>query len=219
MTLGCQVTLLRVYSTFVRQLSVQRQRYGAAFMQNLISCIMCTFEADFKRSRRIERNGVEWIMLKTLTNTVVAILALFCLMGCAGSKRQAEPIPPVCNTEQLLATARSQVGIPYRFGGLTPESGFDCSGFTCWVYSRHGIELPRRSIEQVLAGVPVSREQLKPGDLVFFEIHRKGASHVGIYTGNDVFVHCPSSGGRVREDRLTDTYWRKRYRGACRVHR
>lgn len=148
---------------------------------------------------------------------LVLVLVLGLCAGCGGLRLDAVPEMRPCPPGDVVCTARSQIGRPYRFGGLSPDSGFDCSGFTWWVYHQHGVNLPRQSQDQAAFGLPVSPEELLPGDLVFFEERRKGASHVGLYSGRDRFIHCPSSGGRVREERFSDRYWRRHYLGACRV--
>jgi cell wall-associated NlpC family hydrolase len=129
------------------------------------------------------------------------------------------PAPPVeadAIAQPLLATALALAGTPYRNGGSDP-SGFDCSGFVQWVFSRHGAPLPREVREQYREGDDVDREDVRPGDLVFFETVSRGASHVGIALGNDQFVHAPSSRGVVRIERYTSTYWSSRWVGARRI--
>jgi cell wall-associated NlpC family hydrolase len=123
---------------------------------------------------------------------------------------------PDKNAGKILATALSYRGVKYRFGGATP-AGFDCSGFVMYVYNKHGIKLPRTADIQFKAGKPIKgKKDLKPGDLVFFETYEKGASHVGIYQGNDKFVHASSSRG-VTISGLSEAYYAKRYLGARRV--
>jgi murein DD-endopeptidase len=143
------------------------------------------------------------------------LLTLSSLCGC-GAKRLpcAQSLSP---HELILCTARSQLGKPYRPGGVSPETGFDCSGFTGWVYRQHQIDLPRRAIDQLKAGQKVLNGNLREGDLVFFDADKKEVSHVGIYLGDDSFIHSSSSGGHVREDRLSEKYWKECYRGACRL--
>jgi len=117
-------------------------------------------------------------------------------------------------------TARSQLGVPYRSGGDSPREGFDCSGLVQWCYSAHGVKLPRRTEDQLRVGVPVNREDLQPGDLVFFNVTRKRwGLHVGIYTGRGRFIHSPTPGARVREESLYERYWQRTYIGARRVAR
>ncbi|MBM3772169.1 MAG: NlpC/P60 family protein [Acidimicrobiia bacterium] len=116
----------------------------------------------------------------------------------------------------VLNTALALVGTPYRNGGSSPE-GFDCSGFTQWVFARHHIALPRETREQYATGMRVGRAAVAPGDLVFFSTVAPGASHVGIALDEDQFIHAPSSRGVVRVERRSSTYWRRRFVGARRV--
>lgn len=116
----------------------------------------------------------------------------------------------------LLSTALALVGTPYRNGGSSPE-GFDCSGFTQWVFARHGIALPRETREQYATGARVNGKAVAPGDLIFFSTVAPGASHVGIALDEDRFIHAPSSRGVVRVERRSSTYWQPRFVGARRV--
>lgn len=121
--------------------------------------------------------------------------------------------------ESVVRIASRFKGVRYRWGGSS-RSGFDCSGFTRYVFrQRTGVVLPHSASAQFRKGVPVSRGELKPGDLVFFQTYRRGASHVGIYIGNGKFIHASSAGGRVRVDSLNDGYYRRRYVGARRLRR
>ncbi len=115
----------------------------------------------------------------------------------------------------IIATAKKYIGVPYVWGGSTP-SGFDCSGFVQYVFSAHGIQLPRVSKEQYKVGTKVSKANLKAGDLVFFDTEGNGVSHLGIYIGNDQFIHASSSKG-VTITSLSNTYWSPRYYGAKRI--
>lgn len=117
--------------------------------------------------------------------------------------------------DRLVSTANKYVGVPYVFGGNTP-SGFDCSGFTRYVFSHNGINLPRMADEQYRIGSAVSRSELIPGDLVFFSTYEPGASHAGIYVGDNQFISATSSGG-IRVDSMDSGYWASRYVGAKRV--
>lgn len=114
--------------------------------------------------------------------------------------------------------AKRLTGIPYRYGGESPRTGFDCSGLVRYVY-RHaaGVTLPRTTKAMSRVGRPVSRNQLRPGDLVFYQTTRRAYSHVGIYLGNNRFVHAPSSGKRVEISKMSEYYWRHRYCGARRI--
>jgi len=121
---------------------------------------------------------------------------------------------------EMVLTAMNFLGVPYRRGGQTPEQGFDCSGLTRKVFETSlGRVLPRRADEQAKAEglVAISRDDLRPGDLVFFNTLRRTFSHVGIYIGDGKFIHAPRSGARVRIEDLTFSYWAKRFTGARRV--
>jgi cell wall-associated NlpC family hydrolase len=115
----------------------------------------------------------------------------------------------------LVGTALGLRGVRYRNGGADPQ-GFDCSGFTQYVFARHGVALPREVREQYGIGQEV-REHLAPGDLLFFTTVEPGASHVAISVGGDEFVHAPSSKGVVRVEHLSAGYWARRYLGARRI--
>jgi len=123
---------------------------------------------------------------------------------------------PTPRTTDLVKTALALLGTPYRNGGSTPD-GFDCSGFTQWVFARHGVSLPRETREQYSAGAAVGRDRLVAGDLLFFSTVAPGASHVGIALDTERFVHAPSSKGVVRIEHLSSSYWKRRYLGARRV--
>ncbi|MCD4785742.1 MAG: C40 family peptidase [Candidatus Eremiobacteraeota bacterium] len=114
----------------------------------------------------------------------------------------------------IVKTAFRYIGVPYVFGGSTPRA-FDCSGYVQYVYRRNGVKIPRMAHHQYYAGTPISKKQMRPGDLVFFETYTKGISHVGIYIGNSNFIHA-SSRGAVRVDSLKKQYYTNRYRGAAR---
>jgi cell wall-associated NlpC family hydrolase len=115
----------------------------------------------------------------------------------------------------LVGTALDLRGIRYRDGGADPQ-GFDCSGFTQYVFARHGVAIPRAVREQYRIGQQV-RDDLVPGDLLFFTTVEPGASHVAISVGGDEFVHAPSSTGVVRVEHLSARYWAQRFLGARRV--
>ena len=126
-------------------------------------------------------------------------------------------VPPVpVASSAIIDTAMKLRGVPYRNGGSDP-SGFDCSGFVQWVFARNGVLLPREVRDQYGTGRKIGPREVRPGDLVFFETVSRGASHVGLVIGADQFVHAPSSTGVVRVERLTATYWAKRFVGARRI--
>jgi cell wall-associated NlpC family hydrolase len=116
----------------------------------------------------------------------------------------------------LVGTALSLRGAPYRNGGTDPQ-GFDCSGFTQYVFSQYGLPLPREVREQYRVGKSIKAEDLAPGDILFFATTDPGPSHVAIAIGGDQFVHAPSSTGVVRVEHLSSSYWSPRYLGARRV--
>jgi len=139
-----------------------------------------------------------------------------------GGKSTGTPVSPSAlkgttssAAEKIIATAKRYIGVPYVWGGATP-SGFDCSGFVQYVFKAHGIMLPRTSKDQYRVGTYVSKANLKPGDLVFFNTSGSGVSHLGIYIGNNQFIHASSSKG-VMISSLSNSYWSARYLGARRV--
>lgn len=123
------------------------------------------------------------------------------------------------NTMQdVLLNALSLKGVRYRYGGTSPETGFDCSGFVRYVFREAAnISLPHnaRAISQI--GNIIAPDQLQPGDLVFYNTMKSTFSHVGIYLGNNRFIHAPSSGGGIRVVDMNDAYWSKRFDGARRI--
>ena len=121
-------------------------------------------------------------------------------------------------TNLMLGQAMTLLGVPYKKGGNTAETGFDCSGFVRHMYETSiGRLLPRRAEEQAAATDKIDRNELNPGDLVFFKTMRRTFSHVGIYIGDGKFIHAPSTGKTVRVDDLRAAYWTKRFTGARRV--
>ncbi|HEY3328129.1 MAG TPA: C40 family peptidase [Novimethylophilus sp.] len=120
--------------------------------------------------------------------------------------------------QDVLLSALALSGTPYKFGGNTPDTGFDCSGFVRFVFSQAAnLTLPHgaRAISQLGKSIPV--DQLQPGDLVFFNTLKHAFSHVGIYLGDGRFIHAPSSGGGVHIVSMNDAYWAKRFNGARRL--
>jgi cell wall-associated NlpC family hydrolase len=116
----------------------------------------------------------------------------------------------------LIGIALALRGVPYKNGG-TDRTGFDCSGFTQFVFAQYGLPLPRDVQNQFKVGKPVDRKELEPGDLIFFTTTEPGASHVGIAVGSDSFVHAPSTSGVVRVERFDSKYWATRFIGGRRV--
>jgi cell wall-associated NlpC family hydrolase len=162
---------------------------------------------------------------------VVLLIALTSACASTGARPRPFPMPGAHRTTPeppttappasadlyaITGTALALRGAPYRNGGGDP-SGFDCSGFTRYVFSQHGIALPRAVVEQFESGKPVKPEELEPGDLIFFSTVAAGPTHVAIALGGDEFVHAPSSQGVVRVERLSSSYWAQRFVGARRV--
>lgn len=166
-----------------------------------------------------------------------SVVALACLAsGCASTGAVPRPFPtPAAGTRPapaveapspahpfdayaLVGTALALRGAPYRNGGSEPNGGFDCSGFTQYVFAQYGVALPRAVREQYQQGSAVEASDLAPGDLVFFTTTDPGASHVAIVVGGDQFIHAPSSSGTVRVERLRTSYWSQRYLGARRIN-
>jgi cell wall-associated NlpC family hydrolase len=117
----------------------------------------------------------------------------------------------------LTGTALALRGTPYRNGGVDPRTGFDCSGFTQYVFGQHGLSLPRAVRDQFQTGKKVEPDELDVGDLIFFTTVAPGPTHVGIVIGSDQFIHAPSSTGVVRIERLSSSYWAQRFLAARRV--
>ena len=119
---------------------------------------------------------------------------------------------------ELVMQAMGFLGVPYKRGGTSEEKGFDCSGFVRYMYEKSvGLVLPRRAEEQAKVTEEISRSELKPGDLVFFNTLKRTFSHVGIYVGDGKFIHAPRPGKAVRVDDMREAYWQQRFNGARRV--
>jgi cell wall-associated NlpC family hydrolase len=119
---------------------------------------------------------------------------------------------------ELVFTALGFMGVPYRRGGNSAETGFDCSGFVKAMYEQTvGLILPRRAEQQAASTQKIDRSDLQPGDLVFFNTMRRAFSHVGIYVGEGKFIHSPKPGAEVRVEDMGVAYWRSRFDGARRV--
>ena len=119
---------------------------------------------------------------------------------------------------ELVGTALGFLGVPYRYGGNSASTGFDCSGFVRAMYEQTvGLILPRRSDEQAAVTRTIDQSELEPGDLVFFNTMRRAFSHVGIYMGDGKFIHSPRTGAVIRVEDMGGSYWRARFDGARRV--
>ncbi len=165
-------------------------------------------------------------VLRPFMRILCLALALGFLAGCASrtpapavpSAERVQPRPATQKAARVIRLARALVGQPYKWGGYRPETGFDCSGLIWFVYHRNGVNLPRLSWQQFAAGSPVERGDIRPGDLVFFQVEKKGKSlHGGIVTDRGTFIHAPSSGKRVMESSLNQPFWYEHYLGSRRV--
>ena len=147
-----------------------------------------------------------WLVLSTsctqgtLNRSAMEVLGNVVLAG--GPSGTTTPASP--SATRVIGTAEEYIGVPYKWGGNTPESGFDCSGYTRYVFARQGVQLPRTSREQVRAGqnVTARRSALRQGDLMMFAEPHRAISHVAIYAGDGRIIHSSSSGGGVRYDDL-----------------
>lgn len=171
-------------------------------------------------------------MLKTAT--LRSLLVLLLASTCLSLSASALADPPRLRTQlglqyqlqdddldsvsdRLVNHGMSYVGVRYRFGGTTRETGLDCSGLMLNVFKHEGVSLPRRSADMARLGIRIEKRDLQPGDLVFFNTRKQPFSHVGLYLGEGRFLHAPSSGGKVRVDNMNERYWVARYNGARRL--
>ena len=148
---------------------------------------------------------------------LLAALLLAVLAACTPFQPGAPGGPATDPGQAVLQAAESRLGAPYRYGGAGPDA-FDCSGLVTYAYRQLGVAVPRTAAQQFAAATPVPRGDLRPGDLVFFRLGGREVSHVGIYAGDDRFVHAPQSGGQVRMASLDDDYFRQRFAGAGRLY-
>ncbi|MBP2642197.1 MAG: spore cortex-lytic enzyme [Firmicutes bacterium] len=145
----------------------------------------------------------------------VAGPATWSMLDCNSSVSRGEDSR---TTAQVVSYAKQYLGRPYVWAGRSP-SGFDCSGFVSYIFEHFGIHLPRMADEQFNVGVPVLRQNIRAGDVVFFTTYEEGASHVGIYVGGGYFIHASSAAGEVTLTPINKTYYQERYLGARRVIR
>ncbi|MCW5652148.1 C40 family peptidase [Hydrogenophaga sp.] len=151
-------------------------------------------------------------------NDIDGFLAEKGLMSRMGDQIQQARDTVSEQASSLVINALAFLDIPYRYGGNSADTGFDCSGFVRAVYEQSlGKVLPRRSDEQAAATQTIDRSELKPGDLVFFNTMRRAFSHVGIYVGEGKFIHSPRAGAQVRMEDMRMSYWNSRFNGARRV--
>jgi cell wall-associated NlpC family hydrolase len=158
----------------------------------------------------------------------VAALAAAVALGASAQSQPAAPAPAAAvaltaqkfwlGAQDVAIYALGLIGVEYRFGGETPDNGLDCSGLVRYVFQQvTGVTLPRTAKEMSRVGARVASADLQPGDLVFFDTRRFAFSHVGIYLGDNRFVHAPSRGSEVEIAQLSDGYWQKHFNGARRL--
>jgi cell wall-associated NlpC family hydrolase len=144
-------------------------------------------------------------------NRLLAERGLIARIGDVGGKVEAK-------ASELVLNAMTFLGVPYKRGGTSSDTGFDCSGFVRAIYEQTaGLLLPRKASEQAATSQKIDRADLQPGDLVFFNTMRRAFSHVGIYIGDGKFIHSPKPGAEVRVESLSLAYWARRFDGARRV--
>ena len=175
-----------------------------------------------ERSPAGTRDGSPIYRLRFIPLLLLGMLVLS--TGCAPKQAPLSYVPekPVVAAQSvdLVDAARKNIGIPYKFGGTTPETGFDCSGLVCWTYAQVGIQVPRTARDQFNFGERIEKTALKPGDIVVFKGTRSRTGwHSGIYTGEGKFIHSPTKGKAVMESGLDEKYFAQRFVGASRVPR
>ncbi|MEN9784102.1 MAG: hypothetical protein RJA24_1445 [Pseudomonadota bacterium] len=155
---------------------------------------------------------------------IIALLALLPLSAHAEESAEPPSFSAASNdsvlgqAQEVALRALSFIGVRYKWGGSSPDSGFDCSGLIRYVFAQvTGKSLPGNAKEISQVGESIDRSELRPGDLVFFNTLRRPFSHVGIYLGESRFVHAPSRGGNVEIVDMTERYWQTRYNGARRL--
>jgi cell wall-associated NlpC family hydrolase len=157
---------------------------------------------------------------------LIFVVSCTAVAGCASVSRAPAPLPqakeiralPQQQRSEALLVALMALGVDYRNGGRSLATGFDCSGLVAHVFEEaYGIRLPRTALGQSEVGLSVTMHELEPGDLVFYDTLDRPFSHVGIYIGEDKFVHAPKSGAAVRVESLKTSYWTKRFNGARRI--
>ena len=179
-------------------------------------------------------------MHKSITRKITAALLLACVMGCSIAQEKpasqpatkTQPAAPLADPKvgegvnassssitSMIDTTLSYLGVRYRWGGNGPSAGgFDCSGLIKKVFGDSlGMNLPRTAAQIARLGEKIGRQDLQPGDLVFFNTLHQTFSHVGIYLGENKFIHAPTTGSTVRIDNITQSYWNQRFTGARRL--
>ena len=165
------------------------------------------------------RTGLRLAAMFVTLSTVVSPLQASEEIDAAGRGETSQLLERYSTAAQnLVHQGMDYLGIRYRFGGDSPETGLDCSGLVQNVFRNAlGLDLPRAARDMARLGDKVGIDDLKPGDLVFFNTMRRAFSHVGIYMGEGRFLHAPARGGKVRIEEMDKAYWTKRFNGARRL--
>jgi cell wall-associated NlpC family hydrolase len=187
--------------------------------------------SDFASNAEIRENGGMFALPAPRGRTALAVALAVAFALPNGASAQSSPQPNALarsakeaasvawnGAQDVAIYALGLIGVDYRYGGETPESGVDCSGLVRYVFQQvTGVTLPRTSKELSRLGNNVASADLAPGDLVFFNTRRLPFSHVGIYLGDNRFIHAPSTGSEVEISRLSESYWQKHFNGARRL--
>jgi cell wall-associated NlpC family hydrolase len=200
-------------------------------MRKILTVLLCTFSACVLPAHADESSLAQPGLTLTQTDssplTAAQVLTTPVFLSALPFPQPA-PVPAlesstvmsraVDSVQKTLDQAMDYLGVRYRRGGTSATSGFDCSGYVRSVFAESlGLILPHNAKAISKAGEFITKNELQPGDLVFFNTMRRAFSHVGIYLGNDLFVHAPRAGGKVRIEDMTDRYWKRRFDGARRV--
>jgi cell wall-associated NlpC family hydrolase len=191
---------------------------------------------DLMQNHYLAQDAPRWTLGRLTISLVSALILNIGTVGTLHAAEVSEPASPAAalnvisatvsaaTTPQdtriadMLVTAMSLIGVDYKFGGNTPETGFDCSGFVRHLFAAAvSMELPRSSMEMSRRGKKIAKDALEAGDLVFYNTRKRAFSHVGIYIGEGRFIHAPSRGKSVETVDMTDSYWVKRFNGARRL--
>ncbi|AFM41722.1 cell wall-associated hydrolase, invasion-associated protein [Desulfosporosinus acidiphilus SJ4] len=196
----------------------QTQQQLLATQQNLLGQVNSQEKATILSSFKVQSNIEQLTQEQSLESSLVEAgreAGINPTESGVLSTKIKQLVPVSANFQSILAYAEQYLGTPYVWGGTSPAPGFDCSGFVQYVYGNFGVKLNRVSEDQYQEGIGIPESDLKPGDLVFFSTYESGASHVGIYIGNNIMIDSEAYG--VCFDNITNSYWSARYLGARRV--
>ena len=206
-----------------------------------MACWKSAPEANLSASKLLQNNSVislsltlddralnrtPWAMSILLRLLLVALPLLASCAGPSGQSRNVDAIEtpitakrePADRAEELVFFALAFLDVNYRYGGTDPQTGWDCSGYVLHIFKNGiGVTLPRTSVAMSERGESIRRTELKPGDLVFFNTLKRAFSHVGIYIGDNRFIHAPSSGKAVQISDMEARYWAQRFDGGRRI--